>query len=277
MNSWNEWLAAQERAAGPQLARTRDIVLAHAALRPGETLLDLGAGRGLIALGALERLGPSGRVIACDLDPQCLATLRTGADRSGRGGQVHVIQADITALPLPAAWADVATTRSVLEMVPDRPAAAREAFRVLRSDGRISGFEPLNSYLTRHHQLVDLEPLGDLGRRVTQLFEAVYADPNEPMLTFDERDLVRILEDAGFVEVGVNFVLRWERHRLTEEEARLRLTQRGAATRPTIMELVGGELGQAAAERYADYFARTASLGVLAERKGSAFIWGRKP
>ena len=274
---WNEWLAAQEKVAGPQLARTRDIVLAHAALRPGETVLDMGAGRGLIALGAAERLGPNGRVIACDLDAACLAALRAAARRVGRGGQVCVLEADITALPLAAASVDVATTRSVLELVPDRPAAASEAFRVLRPGGRISCFEPLNCYLTPHHKLIDLEPLGDLGGEIIALFEAVYGDTNEPMLTFDERDLMRIFEAAGFVEVGINFVLRWERHRLTEEQALQRLTQRGAATRPTIMELIAGHLGTDAAECYATYFVQTAPTRVLAERKGSVFVWGRKP
>src|SRR5579871_4557243 len=236
--SWNDWLAAQAARLGSQLTRTRDFVLDHAAIRPGDRILDLGAGRGLIALEAAARVGVHGQVLACDLDLACLETIRAEADRAGVGERVRVFQANVTALPLVGGSVDVATTRSVLEFVEDRAEALREAYRVLTPGGRISLFETLNCYLTPHQAIVDLNPLGSLGEQVQAMFEQIYADPHEPMLTFDERDLVRLLEGAGFVQVGLNFLMYCQRYQLTAEQARERLTQRGAASRPTIMELL---------------------------------------
>lgn len=274
---WNAWLAEQEQRAGPQLARTRDALLAHAHVRPGDHVLDLGAGRGHIALGATARVGPAGRIVACDLDVECLAALRAMALSVAPGRAVAPVRADATALPFRNASFDVVTARSVLQFLPDRAAAVREAFRVLRSGGRISCAEPINRYLTPHHRLIDLAPLGEEGRRIAALFDAVYADPNEPMLTFDERDLSALLERAGFVEVGLNLLIHWEPQTLTPEQARARVTQRGVPVRPSVAELIAERLGPTIAERYVTYFEQNASGRPLRERRGFVFVWGRKP
>jgi SAM-dependent methyltransferase len=274
---WNDWLADQERRAGPQLARTRDALLAHAHPRPGQRLLDVGAGRGLIALAAAARLGPEGTVVACDLDFECLTTLRAIAPSATSGKRITTVRADAESLPFADAAFDVVTARAVLQFLRNRPSAVREAFRVLRPGGRLSCAEPINRYLTPHHRLVDLTPLGTAGREIAALFDAVYADPDEPMLTFDERDLCTLLDGAGFVEVGLNLLVHWERQDLTPEQARARVANRGVAVRPSVMELISERLGVAVAERYAAYFAERVSAEALMERRGFAFVWGRKP
>jgi SAM-dependent methyltransferase len=273
---WNAWLAEQERRAGPQLARTRDALLAHAHVRPGDRVLDMGAGRGLIALAAAAQVGPEGTVVACDADQECLAALRAMAPSVTSGRRIATVVADAEALPFDDAAFDVVTARAVLQFLHDRPAAVHGAFRLLRSGGRFSCAEPINRYITPHHQLVDLAPLGTMGHEIRALFDAVYAYPDEPMLTFDERDLCALLDGAGFVEVGVNLLVHWERHELTPEQARARVTSRGVAVRPSVMELITERLGVAAAERYAAYFAERASAEPLLERRGFAFVWGRK-
>lgn len=275
--NWNVWLAEQAARAGPELAYTRDAVLARAKVAAGESVLDLGTGRGLVALAAAERVGPNGHVIGCDRDAECLVAFQTAARSLGFEDRLSVVQADVTALPLAGGVVDVVTTRSVLQFVRDRLAGLREAFRVLRAGGRVSFFEPLNSYLTPHHKLVDLHPLGELGARVADLFESVYADPDEPMLGFDEHDLARMVEAAGFVRVSLNLVVRWDRLSLTSEAAERRLSDRGAADHPSILEIIAGALGPDAAQEYAAWWTRAAAAHTISERRGAVFLWAAKP
>ena len=276
-SSWREWLEAQEARIGADLRQTRDFVLARAAIRAGEAVLDLGTGRGLLALAAAERVGAEGGVIALDADGGCLEAVREAARLSTLGPRISLVQADAASLPLVDNSVDVVATRSVLEFVADRQAAIREIYRTLRPGGRFSCFETVNRYLTPHHHLVDLRPLGELGDQLIRMFDGIYADGAEPMLTFDERDLVAIFEEAGFVEVGLNFLIRWRRYQLTAEQARDRLLERGAASRPTILELISARLGEDAARRYGDYFVEVAPQRPFVVRSGSAFVWGHKP
>ena len=273
---WNAWLAAQERQLSPQLAHTRDVLLGHARLQPGNHVLDLGAGRGLVALGAASRVGPSGRVVALDIDSECLSAVRDGAHTAGLH-QISVAGGDAVALPFQTESFAAVLARSVLQFLPERRTAIREAARVLRAGGRLVCAEPLNCYLTPHHHLIDLAPLGELGREIRDLFTELYTDPTEPMLTFDERDLAGHFADAGLADVGLNLLIHWERPRLTREQALARLTTRGAADRPSIMDLVTERLGSDAAREYATYFVDRATAAPLAERHGFVFVWGHKP
>ena len=71
-----------ERALG-QLQQLRHSLLAKAAMKDGQVLLDVGAGEGLIAFGALEKLGTSGRVILADISRPLLDHAREAAERKG--------------------------------------------------------------------------------------------------------------------------------------------------------------------------------------------------
>jgi SAM-dependent methyltransferase len=91
---WHRWLldvrfggdaGRREKDLTEFLYPVRDTVLDRARLRPGDTLLDVGTGDGLIAFGALERLGPSsGRVIFSDISQDLLDHCRKAADAEGR-------------------------------------------------------------------------------------------------------------------------------------------------------------------------------------------------
>jgi arsenite methyltransferase len=85
---WHRWLldvrfggdaAARQQDLTAFLYPVRDTVLDRARLQPGDTLLDVGAGDGLIAFGALERLGPSGRVIFSDISADLVEHCRKAA------------------------------------------------------------------------------------------------------------------------------------------------------------------------------------------------------
>ena len=125
---------------GGALDATRDRVLERAAIRDGETVLDVGAGDGWLTFGALPLVGDAW-VIAIDSSVSALDVLRCAAHEGGAVG-IRYLLGDADVLPLPDASADVALGRSVLAGAAEPTEAARELHRVLRSAGRVSLIEP---------------------------------------------------------------------------------------------------------------------------------------
>ena len=105
-------------------------------IRPGDTVLDLGAGAGTDTLIAASLAGPTGRVLAFDLTLAMLARLRR-ALAGGGFANVDLIQGDAERLPLSDGSVDVVTSNGALNLVPDKRRAFDELFRVLRPDGRV--------------------------------------------------------------------------------------------------------------------------------------------
>jgi len=209
---WHRWLLnvrfggdaeTREQVLTQRLYPVRDKVLDKAQLQPGDTLLDVGAGDGLIAFGALERLGPPGRVIFSDISQDLLDHCRKAAEAEGLLDRCSFVLAPADHLNgVPTASVDVVTTRSVLIYVQDKAAALREFCRVLRPGGRISLAEPINRLMgwddrSRFYGY-DIRPVMALGGKVDAVYESIQPHGKDPMGDFDERDLVRHAEDAGF-------------------------------------------------------------------------------
>jgi SAM-dependent methyltransferase len=106
------------------------------AIRAGDTVLDIGAGAGTDTLIASRLVGPRGRVIALDITPAMVGKLRELLARRGIAN-VEVIEGNAESIPLPDAAVDVVTSNGMLNLVPDKRAAIREIFRVLRPGGRV--------------------------------------------------------------------------------------------------------------------------------------------
>jgi arsenite methyltransferase len=212
---WHRWLldvrfggdpAARECLLTELLYPVRDTVLDKAKLQPGDTVLDVGAGDGLIAFGALERLGPSGRVVFCDISQDLLDHCRAAAAAEGLDDRCRFVLASADSLAdIADASVDVVTTRSVLIYVKDKAAALREFYRVLRPGGRISVFEPINVLIRDPDQLLgyDITPVKPLVAKLRAFFESIQPPGADPMLDFDDRDLVRHAERAGFADIGL--------------------------------------------------------------------------
>jgi arsenite methyltransferase len=175
------------------LQEVRDVVLERARIEPDDTVADVGTGTGLLALGALERIGPDGAVVALDISVDCLEELRATCDDA----RVSYLVGDAEVLPLPDASVDVAVMRSVLIYVRDRAKAARELLRVLRPGGRVSIFEPVNRLATPLWEIVDF---GELEQRVIEDFNRRWP-PDHPLHDFDVADLEGWFAAAGFAEV----------------------------------------------------------------------------
>ena len=133
---WHRWLLEvrfggdsrqREKDLAEFLYPVRDTVLDKAQLAPGETLLDVGTGDGLIAFGALDRLGPSGHVIFSDISQDLLDHCRAAASAEDLLGQCEFLLASADDLAgVTDASVDVVTTRSVLIYVKDKARAMRE-------------------------------------------------------------------------------------------------------------------------------------------------------
>jgi ubiquinone/menaquinone biosynthesis C-methylase UbiE len=109
---------------------------------------DVGTGDGLIAIGALDRLGPSGRVIFSDISADLLEHCRAAATEAGELSRCDFVAASADNLTgIADGSVDVVTARSVLIYVADKAGAFAEFRRVLRPDGRISIFEPINTLM----------------------------------------------------------------------------------------------------------------------------------
>jgi ubiquinone/menaquinone biosynthesis C-methylase UbiE len=177
-----------------ELSTFRDTVLDHARLEAGDTVVDVGAGTGLLTVAAAERVLPDGDVLAIDISVDALEELR----RVCAAPNVFYLLGRADVLPLPDESVDAVVTRSVLIYVDDKAEAVGEFFRVLRKGGRVSIFEPINRGNTRLSQAVDF---GDLSERLAEWERRSYEDPHDPMLNFDERDLEQLFRDSGFADV----------------------------------------------------------------------------
>ena len=215
-DKWAQWLlsrrdgdsAAVRARQALDLAAFRDGVLDRADLAPGDVLLDVGCGTGLIGFGALERLGPDGRVIFSDISSDLLDECRRTAGDDRRCSFVRAAADDLTGVP--DASVDVVALRSVL-MYSDRKAGAvAEFFRVLRPGGRLSLFEPINRFLREHGPwrpfgLAD-SPVDDLLLKIGEVFRSGgYEAASHTMVDFDERDLVEWAAAAGFEAVELDY------------------------------------------------------------------------
>lgn len=103
------------------------------AVRPGDTVLDLGSGAGADSLIAARRAGAEGQVVALDRTPAMNRKLKTGAGSAN----VSVVRGCAEALPLDDESVDSVTSNGALNLVPDKRRAVRELFRVLRPGGRL--------------------------------------------------------------------------------------------------------------------------------------------
>jgi SAM-dependent methyltransferase len=162
---------------------------AHASLRPGETVVDLGCGGGLDVFLAAAKVGPEGRAIGIDMTPEMIERAGRNAAK-GVGGKpysnVEFHLAMIDKLPLADNSVDCVISNCVINLAPDKQAVFREIARVLKPGGRMAV-----SDIALKKQLPE-EVSSDLLAYVGCVAGAILVD-----------DYHRGLQDAGFDPVEI--------------------------------------------------------------------------
>ena len=159
--------------------------VAIADLRPGEVVLDLGSGGGIDALLSARRVGPEGKVYGLDMTNEMLALAIANRDEADLRN-VEFLKGYIEEVPLPASTIDVVVSNCVINLSSDKARVIREAFRVLRPDGRLGV-----SDVVAEDRLTAAE----------RAERGSYAGCIAGALSFSEYE--NALTDAGFVDVSV--------------------------------------------------------------------------
>lgn len=161
---------------------------ALAGLHEGQTVLDLGCGAGLDVFVAARRVGPQGKVIGVDMTPEIVRKAQQYASE-GRYENVEFKVGRIEDLPLASRSMDVIVSNCVMNHSSDKPAAFREALRVLRPGGKI--------YLSDLVVEGPLPPTNSPGLEVWAQWLTVASGKREYLSAMDEagfRDITLIAE-----------------------------------------------------------------------------------
>lgn len=111
--------------------------LALTEIKPGMTVLDLGSGAGFDAFLALNRVGPTGRVIGVDMTEDMLDLARQNAEKRGVTN-VEFRKGFIESLPVESGLVDYVISNCVINLSSDKPAVFREIARVLKPGGHFA-------------------------------------------------------------------------------------------------------------------------------------------
>jgi arsenite methyltransferase len=132
--------SAEDTAAAPEAANLGlgcGNPLAIALLKNGQVVLDLGSGAGFDCFLAARAVGKTGRVIGVDMTHEMLSKARDNAQKNGFTN-VEFRLGEIEALPVADDSVDVIISNCVINLSPEKQRVFNEAFRVLKSSGRLA-------------------------------------------------------------------------------------------------------------------------------------------
>lgn len=176
----------------------RDLI-AEAALRPGERVLDLACGTGVVARLAAERVGREGSVAGLDVTAAMLDVARSVPVPTG--ATIRWYESSAEAIPLPDESFDAVLCQLGLMFIPDKAAAVREMRRVLAPGGRVlisvptptAFFGVLDEAMGRH-----------VGAEAAAFVRMVFS-------LDDPAAIERLLRDAGLRDVAVRSTIEQPR------------------------------------------------------------------
>lgn len=156
-----------------------------AKINKGDTVIDLGSGAGNDCFVARHETGESGKVIGIDFTQTMIDKARINADKLGYNN-VEFRLGDIENIPVAAEMADVVVSNCVMNLVPDKPKAFSEVYRILKP--------------SRHFSISDIVLTGDLPDKIMNAAEMYAGCVASAIL---KEDYLQIIKDAGFKNLSL--------------------------------------------------------------------------
>jgi ubiquinone/menaquinone biosynthesis C-methylase UbiE len=243
--------AADERA-------TRAAYLDLLAPAPGERVLEVGSGSGVVLREIARRVAPGGLAVGLDYSPHFLTVARELAEAEGLGELVNFRLGDARALPLEADSFDACLAATSLAHIPDGERAIPELVRVTRPGGRVGVFDrDVDASVIAH-------PDRELTRRIIHA-----ATDHATVDGWLARKLPRLLRQAGLVEIQLRGFVTLERER---ESYYGQLCYRRAQTAEQC-----GAVSAEEARRWIEGIEALFEQGDFVGGMVQMFVWGRKP
>lgn len=159
--------------------------VALASIKEGEIVLDMGAGAGFDCFLASNQVGENGEVIGVDMTSEMVEKARASARRGGYTN-IDFRQGDLENMPVADNYVDVVISNCVINLVPNKDRAFKEAFRVLKPGGRLAVSD-----------IVLLRDLPEFVQRSTEAYIGCLAG------AIMKENYLNIIKSVGFMNIMV--------------------------------------------------------------------------
>ncbi len=223
----DQWLIRAAGEISGQLADTRQRLFADLTIARHERILDLDAGSGLLTWEALRRVPEGGVWSRCKDKTSAVAMREMSAHHLAELERPIIIEgplgnlADLMRLRDEAdVRFDIVLSRNAFTDLAQREAAIQVVAALMAPGARLRQAETVPQLSQKLCDLVNLELLdnADLAQRVLQAEESIYADVDNPRVTWTASDLQRLWEEAGLIDVAVSVHPYRSRRRLTHAQ-----------------------------------------------------------
>ena len=248
----------EARGKSPDEAAARAEYLDLLGLQPGQRVLDVGCGSGVVTRDMARRVSPSGRAVGVDPSAEFLTIARDLAQADGLAGVAEFREGSALALPFGDAEFDVALAATVLVHVPGGDAAVPEMARVVRSSGQVGVFDFDGDSLLISHP----------DRALTRRIVAAFSD-HAAVDSWLVRRLPGLLRQAGLIHVAARAFLSLER----EPDG----FYGRAAVRAVDVAAQTGAITEAERERWLAQLRAEQAAGNFLGGRVHIFCWGIKP